>query len=370
MMKTITSIDQQLLKLEIQEQETLGKMPGSQTYNEIISQGIVWKKTLDNALMQLSALQSWLERTREEIIFIGCGSTHYLSLSAAKTWTYLTGQFARGIPSSEIWYYPAYTFSRLLPGMVAISRSGETTETKQALRVYKEKYQQESVIIGCYPDSTMLRESTYSLVAADARETSVAQTRSFSSMYLLAQSLAGVAASNQNFLDELLELPKIFTHLVSGYEGMVKEVGADPQYQHFVFLGSGVNYGLASEIMLKMKEMSMSVSEVFSFMEFRHGPMSTITDRSLVIGFISDNRKNEEMKVLAEMKGLGATTLAVIEDERDSSADYTIELKSGISEVARGAAYLPLLQLLSYYHAKNKGLDPDNPTNLNSVVYL
>jgi len=66
--------------------------------------------------------------------------------------------------------------------------------------------------------------------------------------------------------------------------------------------------------MLKMKEMSTSVSEVFSFMEFRHGPMSVITEESLVIGLITDARKREELKVLADMKALGATTMALIED--------------------------------------------------------
>jgi len=343
---------------------------GRFTYTEIMSQGNTWKNTIASSKNQLELLSDWVNQPRDEVIFIGCGSTYFLSLSAARTWTYLTGQSARGIPSSEIWYYPTYNFSRLLPGLVAISRSGETTETVHALSVFKEKYHQESVIIGCYPESSMLREAKYGLVAADAHETSVAQTRSFSSMYLLAQSLAGVAANNQDFLDELMDLPQIITRLISQNEKLVKEIGSNLQHQHFVFLGSGVNYGLASEIMLKMKEMSVSVSEVFSFMEFRHGPMSMITDRSLVIGFISDLRKNEEMKVLSDMKKLGATTLAVIEDERDSIADYTIELKSGISEIARGAAYLPLLQLMSYYHAINKGLNPDKPTNLDSVVYL
>lgn len=340
------------------------------TYNEIQSQGEVWKKTIESAPDQLKKLAEWLDKPCDEVIFTGCGSTHYLSLAASKTWTFLTGYSARGIPGSEIWYYPDYTFTGLKPKLVAISRSGETTETINALEVFKQKTGQDGLIIGCYPESSMVRSSSFTLLAKDAQETSVAQTRSFSNMYLLAQLLAATTAENNGFINELLRLPGVFPALVEKNEELVKSIGFNPKHKHFVFLGSGVNYGLASETMLKMKEMSTSVSEVFSFMEFRHGPMSVITEESLVIGFISDTRKREELKVLADMKDLGATTMALIEDEKDSDADITIALQSGVSEVARGVLYLPLLQLLGYYHAISKGLDPDKPTNLSSVVYL
>jgi len=340
------------------------------TYKEIMSQGEIWRKTIDSSPQQLDQLAEWLDKPNDEVIFTGCGSTHYLSLAAAKTWTYLTGCSSRGIPGSEIWYYPEYTFTKLTPKLVAVSRSGETTETIHALDEFRKKVGHEGLVISCYPESNMVRSSSFTLLAKDAQETSVAQTRSFSSMYILAQLLAAAASGNKGFSNELSQLPRTFPNLVLKNEELVKTIGFNPKFQHFVFLGSGVNYGLASETMLKMKEMSTSVSEVFSFMEFRHGPMSVITNNSLVIGFISDSRRSEEMKVLSEMKSLGATTLALIENEKDSVADYTIALQSGVSELARGALYLPLLQLLGYYHAISKGLDPDNPTNLSSVVYL
>jgi glucosamine--fructose-6-phosphate aminotransferase (isomerizing) len=343
---------------------------GKHTYAEIMSQGDTWRKTIEDSSRQLDTIKDWLAFPHEEIIFAGCGSTHYLSLSAAKTWTYLMGESARGIPSSEIWYYPSVTFSKLKPSLVAISRSGETTETINALRVFRDRYQEEGLVIGCYPESTMARSSQFPLMAPNAQETSIAQTRSFSSMYILSQLLAATAAKNAEFLKELAQLPDIFGRVIFKNEELVKRIGVDSKYQHFVFLGSGVNFGLASEAMLKMKEMSTSNSEVFSFMEFRHGPMSVISDQSLVIGFVSDTRKKDELQVLQEMKKLGAHTLALVEDATAVNADYIIELESGISEVARGAMYLPLLQLLGFYHSISKGLNPDKPTNLSSVVYL
>lgn len=340
------------------------------TYEEIMSQGEIWKKTITSSAVQVESIREWISYPREEVIFAGCGSTYYLSLSAAKTWTILTGESARGVPSSEIWYYPYATFSKLKPSLVAVSRSGETTETINSFKVFREKYNEEGLVISCYPNSVMAQSSKLTLLAPDAHETSIAQTRSFSSMYILSQILAATVANNDGFIRELTRLPDVFSRIIPKNEDLVKEIGCDLKYQHIVFLGSGVFYGLACETMLKMKEMSTSISEVFNFMEIRHGPMSVISDKSLVIGLISDTRKKEELKVLTDMKALGATTLALVEDATDVNADFTIELQSGISEVARGAAYLPLLQLMGYYHSIQKGLNPDKPTSLNTVVYL
>jgi glucosamine--fructose-6-phosphate aminotransferase (isomerizing) len=343
---------------------------GIHTYQEIMSQGEVWNKVIEKAGDQLISIGDWLARKHDEVVFIGCGSTYYLSLSAAKIWTKITKEASRGIPSSEIWYYGDANLSRQKPLLVAVSRSGETTETLNAIKQYQQLYGDGVLIISCYPDSSLSKNASHKLLAPDAQETSVAQTRSFSSMFILSQMLAGYAVDNQSHLDDLKQLPAIFSRTIEKYEPMIERIGSDPKYLNFVFLGSGVNYGIANEVMLKMKEMSTSVSEAFHFMEFRHGPMSMITDRSLVIGIVSESRKAEELKVLQEMKGLGATTVALVNHAPVGTADHIIAFDASISEIALNVMILPVLQLLGYYHSLSKGLNPDQPTNLNYVVYL
>ena len=208
------------------------------------------------------------------------------------------------------------------------------------------------------------------MLAPEAQEASVAQTRSFSSMYILAEMLAGYTAKNKAFIEDLYKLPRLFSGIMGKFEPLIKGIAEDPKYEHFVFLGSGINYGLANEVMLKMKEMSTSVSEAYHFMEFRHGPMSMITDRSLVIGLVSDLRKSEESRVLRDMHALGASTMALVNHKTDLSADYIFEFDAPISDAVRSVLSLPLLQLLGYYHSLSKGLNPDQPTNLQSVVLL
>ncbi len=346
------------------------KALGNYTYSEICSQGVIWKKTLDGLTVQIPKLADWFKKDHDEVLFIGCGSTYYLSLAAAKTWINFKNEPARALPSSEMWLYPESVFTKKKPLLVAISRSGETTETINAIHAFRKHAEESQLVIGCYPESTMVKNSQFSLLAPDAQEVSIAQTRSFSSMFIISQYLSALAANQTDYLNQIRTLPDKFSSLLENSESHVKDITSEKRFQHFVFLGSGINYGIASEAMLKMKEMSMSVSEVFHFMEFRHGPMSVVTNKSLIIGLISDSQKEEELKVLRDMKALGATTMALIENSSGGEADHTFELNSGITQELRGALFLPILQLLSFYTATSKGLNPDKPTNLSSVVRL
>ncbi len=108
-----------------------------------------------------------------------------------------------------------------------------------------------------------------------------------------------------------------------------------------------MQYGLAAEAMLKMKEMSLSASEVFHFLEFRHGPMSVVGPGTCLIGLVNDDTRDQELKVLSEMRALGASTVALVEWAAGlpaDAADYVVELRSGVGALARGALLLPVLQ--------------------------
>lgn len=148
------------------------------------------------------------------------------------------------------------------------------------------------------------------------------------------------------------------------YESYAKEIGENLNFDRFYFLGSGIRYGLACEANLKMKEMTLTHSEPFHFLEFRHGPMSMVNENTVVVGMLSDVNRVHEAKVLSEMKMLGGTVAGFGE----SDADVCFE--SNIPESARGVLYLPILQLMAFYRSVAKGLNPDRPANLTAVVKL
>ena len=209
--------------------------------------------------------------------------------------------------------------------------------------------------------------------ADHAQEQSVAQTRSFTSMLLLVQALVAVARGDAPALERLERLPGVLEDLVDRLGDLAQELGTDERIERFFFLGGGPLYGLANEAMLKTKEMSLSYAEAYHPMEVRHGPMSMVDERALVVGLLSDTGLEEEISVLRDMKGLGALTLALIEDDSaftDWRADHVVALNSGLDAWERGALYLPVVQRLAYHRAVAKDLDPDQPHNLKAVVEL
>ncbi|MCK4819645.1 SIS domain-containing protein, partial [bacterium] len=335
----------------------MSELKGMFTYKEILSQGQIWEKTIPTIMESLSVNSDWKKREYDEYLIIGCGSTHYLSLAAASMWSIITKKTAYAFPSSEFWLYPKMCITTKNPTLITISRSGQTTETLNAMDVFKEITTKKSITISCYENSEMVKRSEFSLVAKDAWEKSIAQTRSFSSMYIATQLLAGWFIGGNTFLGELKKLPSLFEALVAKYKSLAKLLGENKKIQQFVFLGSGPYFGLAEECMLKMKEMSLSVSQGFRLLEYRHGPMSVATENTLIIGMINSERQNEELSVLKNMKSLGATTLAIVDKAPQNlmGLDYIVEMNSGISDIARAILNLPILQLLAFYRAKMNG---------------
>lgn len=348
----------------------------SYTFQEIMSQSEAWSATLQAAKSQFNQIADFTERTRPVsrpgplALFTGCGSTYYLSLSAAYLWSRLVGMPSRALPASEIWLFPEYTIPSQPTLLIAVSRSGETTETVKALNVFQQHGGKECLAITCYPESSLARQANRMLVTQGAQEQSIAQTRSFSSMFLLIQAAACRAGGRIDLLNQLSSLPQAFDRLVTAYLPLAKGLAENPKFERIIFLGSGVNYGLACEAMLKMKEMSLTPAEAFHFMEFRHGPKSVVARGTLIVGLVSEGAREQEALVLREVRGLGAAVLAVAEHGAGLPADYLVEMHSGLDDLTSHILALPMLQLLAYYRAVARGLDPDRPTNLDAVVKL
>jgi glucosamine--fructose-6-phosphate aminotransferase (isomerizing) len=247
--------------------------------------------------------------------------------------------------------------------LVAISRSGTTTETVKAVEKFKKEKRGDVVVISNY-DEVLSQLADVNIVIDKGQEESVAQTRSFASMYVAVTAMCARMAGRDDLLAAMGNLPKIGDQLMPKYETFAKELGENLNFDRFYFLGSGIRYGLACEVNLKMKEMTLTHSEPFHFLEFRHGPMSMINEKAVVVGLLSDVNRVHEAKVLSEMKMLGGTVTSLGETDAD------VSFKSQISEQVRGVLYLPMLQLMAFYRSVAKGLNPDRPENLTAVIKL
>jgi len=346
---------------------------GSNTYREILSQPEVWSKTLASFHQQESDLKRFWELERSDlVIFTGCGSTYYLSLTAAAIFQHLVGITTQARPASELLYFPELVFPpnrRIL--LVAISRSGETTETLKAVSFFQHHKLGGVLSITCNHQSYLARHTDLCICADAAQEVSIAQTRSFSSMALLAQAFAGLAAGLPSY-DLLRPVPDLCQNLLADYHALAREMGSSSIFQRFFFLGAGYLYGIAAEAMLKMKEMSLSYSEAYHPLEFRHGPMSMVDPSSLIIGLISSHALNAEVSVLHHLGKLNGNILSLCEqtNQKIETLGHVIELKSQLPDWAQPVLYLPVLQLIAYYRAIANQQNPDQPHNLTAVVRL
>lgn len=340
---------------------------GIHTYNEITTQPDAWVQASQVVDAERANLSQLLRHRYDQVLFTGCGSTYYLSLSAAALFQQLTGRIARAVPGGELLLNPDVTMAQDSSAkslLVAVSRSGSTTETIRAVEQFKLQQRGPVVVITNYGDQPLAALADVALVIDQGQEQSIAQTRSFASMYVAGTALAALAAEDRTLLDTMQRLPDVGQKLIVTNEPLARELGENLVFDRFYFLGSGARYGLACEVNLKMKEMTLTHSEPFHFLEFRHGPMSMASNTAVMIGLLSDKNYHHEVAVLNEMAARGAEIVSLAE------SNARVVFESGIPESVRGVLYLPVLQLMAFYRSMAKGLNPDRPNNLTAVIKL
>lgn len=340
------------------------------TAREIRHQPQAWAETLSYLEANLSQFLPFLAGEWDEVIFTGCGTSYNLSLAAASLWQALDQTPARAVPASQIFLFPQTVF---VPGrkyrLFAISRSGETSETVQALDFFKKNNFGRGCALTCEVGSSLSKMGDFAIVTAHAREESVVMTQSFSTMLLSLLYLAQRQAKKEL---KLSLLPQMLSQNLATYEPLVEELAHNLSFQKFIFLGDGPYYGIAWEGSLKLKEMSLTPTESFHFLEFRHGPKSIVDDKTLIVALTSQQAFSPEQAVLTEMMTLGATEFHI--------GAYPLSPSPKLFEITMGGEgindyLLPILdvvflQLFGYYRAKARGLNPDQPKNLTKVVKL
>jgi glutamine---fructose-6-phosphate transaminase (isomerizing) len=339
------------------------------TVQEIYGQPATWKQCLGLLRrLDLEGLVGDRRPTEFQWVFVGCGTSFYLAQAAAASFTLLTGRLARALPASEILLYPELSLPSPESAFpILISRSGHTSEVLAVADILREKGL-EFMALTC--DGNELASSTRRVLQLPVREESTVMTGSFTSMLLAMQFVAARLAGNEEFLTELDQLPALVESLLAKY-GQQLEKFAQRPFEDVAVLGQGPLYPIASEVALKVMESSSSYAQYFHTLEFRHGPKSIIDNRALVIGLISDAGGEQELKVLSEMKELGASTIAIVNRATPAArkaADFLVELSSSQPALALLIAYVVWGQLFGSYVGLAKGLNPDEPTNLTRVV--
>ena len=344
-------------------------MRGSLTLQEILDQPEAWAAALERFEADAPRVDRLFEREpRDEVVFTGCGSSYYLSMTAASVFQQFTGLRAKAVPASEILQFPEGVFAQdSSPLLVAASRSGTTTET---LRAAKAVARQGIPILclSCAARSPLAQQADLALCSPRGREKSVVMTKSFSSLLLLGLLLAAQRAGDAGLRRELHRLPALGRRVLKIALPLMRDVGTAAS--RFVFLGAGPAHGIAWEAMLKLTEMAQRPAVTYHPLEFRHGPIAAAGPGTVAVLFGTEGGKRLEKALVRDLRRQGVSVVALGDDWSMAEAETGVMLGVGLSDAARSILYLPFAQLLAYHRAVGAGLDPDRPQHLSSVVRL
>jgi len=265
--------------------------------------------------------------------------------------------------------------------ILAVSQSGETTDTLGAVMFARDRA---ATVLGLTNviDSTLTRVSRVYVVQQSGPEIGVAATKTFTSQLSVLAQLAlrvakkrgKVSQDEMDYLSErLTELPDAVEAVIRTQAEKLRQIAKKYRdARAFLFLGRGISTAIAYEGRLKLMEIAYVPAMAFPAGESKHGPIGLV-ERGFPVVFICPKDETHRTVIgnIMEMKARDASIIAVVEEgdeEIKKLADDYVEVPKGIGEVLSPILFVVPLQLLAYYMAVERGLDPDMPRNLAKSV--
>lgn len=342
------------------------------TYKEIYGQPASFQAINDTLDQICQVLDQVFAEEYDELIFTGCGTSLYLAQAAAHAFASCTDIPAKGMCCSELYYFPeTYVGKGKKVLVLPITRKSYTTEVRMAIDKVRTFEGVKSLAITCDADSAKYND--YMILSPETPEDSVIMTRSFTSMIYLSVILAFYAGGKKEKIQAMKDYAAQSEEFLKETDKLAKRIVSEhPELNLYITLGQGIYYGIANECMNKMKEMSLSNSEAYYTLEYRHGPMSLVDDKTMIILLANEATTDGDAKLLTQMKEYGVVTLAIgntaSEDFKD--ADYTLDMNYGYDSLQNAAMIGFIGQLMGYYMAEQKGLNADTPRHLSQAIVI
>ncbi len=310
------------------------------------------------------------------IITLACGTSWYAALIGRYIIEKNTGIPVNAEYASEFRYMRPVLFDNDV--VIAISQSGQTADTKEALKL--------AIDSGCYcagivnvVGSEIARLAGKGLYLHAGPEIGVASTKAFTSQViainLLNLLLNPNSAYRSRVIEEMKSLPDKLRQVIEQTEPLIEEIAQEfKNHSNFLYLGRGINYPVALEGALKLKEISYIHAEGYSAGEMKHGPIALIEENmpSLFILTGDDICYSKTLSNLEEVKARKGRVIALTDNCSKlehilTDKDYIIPMPRITEELSPVINVVPL-QLLAYHMAKERGCEIDKPRNLAKSV--
>lgn len=312
-----------------------------------------------------------------KIYIVACGSAYHVGVVGKYVIEAMTRIPVEVTVASEFRYMNPIVDDKTLT--VVISQSGETADTIAAMREAKRLGSRTFAIVNAV-GSAIAREADDVLYTWAGPEISVATTKAYSTQVTAIYLLSLYIAQELNMIDDeklktkldaLEKLPENIQKILDNKEQIQYMASQYYNAKNVFFLGRTLDYAVALEGSLKLKEISYIHSEAYAAGELKHGPIALIEQGTVVVALCTVNKLFDKMlSNIKEVKARGAVLIAIAEEghtDIEHEADHVIYLPKCDELALPSEAVIPL-QLFSYYIASLKGLDIDKPRNLAKSV--
>jgi len=346
---------------------------------EVIRDTIMGRVSLDagEILLEEIGIDPEVLRSVRKVVVIACGTSYHAGLAGK----YFIESLA-GLPT-DVEYASEYRYRDFILDrdtlVVVISQSGETADTLAALRASKDRCAAVLAITNAV-SSSVAREAHGVLYTHAGPEIGVAATKTFTAQMTalallalyLGQTNGGLKRETAlEILEELQRLPHKIEDVLSRAKAIEDLARQFVPFSHFLYLGRWVNFPVALEGALKLKEISYIHAEAYAGGEMKHGPIALIDEKMPTMAIVPRDRVYDKMlSNLAEIKARSGYILAVA-DEKDAEigkhVDKILPVPATHPLLAPFLTVVPL-QLFAYFIAAKRGADVDQPRNLAKSV--
>ncbi len=316
-------------------------------------------------------------RDCERICVVACGTAMHAGLVAKSLVQSRLGMHMNVEYASEFMYGNPVIDEKTL--VLAISQSGETIDTLEALK-YARKKGAKSIAVINVKGSSIARESDYVMYTSAGPEIAVASTKAYTTqlavLFLLVGRMAKVRGvfddgAEKAYLENMVQAPDKMQQVLDQKHDIHKIAREMLDAKDAYMLGRGLDYSILLEGALKLKEVSYIHTEAYASGELKHGTIALITENTPVVATVTQEKlKDKELSNIREVQSRGASVVLFVKDGIDlADAEYAdvFTLPAMMDEFMVFPASAAL-QLLAYYVSMDKGLDVDKPRNLAKVV--
>ena len=313
----------------------------------------------------------------ERVCVVACGTAMHAGLVAQSLIRSILRMHMEVEYASEFMYMDPVIDDKTL--VLAISQSGETIDTLEALK-YARSQGAKSIAVINVKGSSIARESDYVMYTYAGPEIAVASTKAYTTQIAALFALIGRMAvvrgafneeQEKSFVDALMQAPDAIQKVLDRKEEMHHIARGLLEAKDAFMLGRGLDYAILLEGALKLKEVSYIHTEAYASGELKHGTIALITEKTPVVALVTQERvRDKELSNIREVQSRGASVVVLVKDGIDlADADYThVFTLPAMDDVAMAFPASAALQLLAYYVSMDRGLDVDKPRNLAKVV--